>query len=102
MWTPFPGPFFRFVTVRRGKMTKAIFIDVRGATKEDVFIGLSMLVSLFFMLFVTAPIGFYFPPSFARLNLSIITGKAGLFRGLRLRWQETGTTCSSSTDLLEN
>lgn len=47
--------FFRFVTVPRGKTTKAVFIDVRGAAKEDVFIGLSMLVSLFFRLFVTRP-----------------------------------------------
>lgn len=63
-----PGPnrpggararFFRFVTAPRGKTTKAVFIDVRGAAKEDVFIGLSMLVSLFFMLFVTRPSSFY-------------------------------------------
>lgn len=59
-----PGPnhpggararFLRFVTVPRGKTTKAVFTDVRGAAKEDVFIGLSMSASLFFMLFVRCP-----------------------------------------------
>lgn len=52
-----PGPVFCpfFVTVPRGKTTKAVFIDVRGAAKEDVFIGLSVSASLFFMLFVRCP-----------------------------------------------
>lgn len=83
-------------------MRKAIFTDVRGAAPEDVFIGLSMLVSLFFMLFVTAPASFYISPSFVRHDLSFLTGKRGFSRGVRLRWRETGTACSPSADLSEN